>query len=240
MVKDWGKKNQSILQKDYKETVVPVQNRNLTPGNTYCCYLKSPPGSVCFLDDTCCDFYLRRLLARSACFRVQLHAYSLLTDEAMLLLTPLTPFSVNDWLCSVNHCFGEYFKQRYRRPAPIYPMLRAVTLIRSDAAVLDCQKFLELEAARILKLEHPGEHHWSSYSCHAFGNGRSADLEVKQVGLSPHRATRRYQLPGTNGLHDYREFIARGFSESYHRYLSVRLRHGKPIGVSRKRFPVVV
>jgi len=212
---------------------VSALNRNLVPGTTYCCYLKSPSGNFCFLDDSCCDFYLRRLLARSLGFRIQLHAYCLLADEALLLLTPLTPFAVNDWLRSVNHCFGEYFRQRYRRPARVYPKLRAASEIYSDAAVLDCQKFLELEGARIRNLEHPGEHHWSSYSSHAFGTGRGIDLEDERHGLSPHRATGDYLLTGVHRLHDYREFIARGFSEAYHRYLSVHLRHGKPIGVCR-------
>lgn len=209
-----------------------AQNRNLTPGRSYCCYLKSPPGNTCFLDDSCCEFYLRRLMARSSGFRVRLHAYCLLTDEALLLLTPLTPFAVRDWLGSVNFCFGEYFRQRYRRPARISPLLRAVSVMRSDAAVLDCQKFLELEGARVHKLKHPGEHHWSSYSYHAFGSG--SDLDDKQHVLSPHPATIGYLHNKAGSLHSYREFIARGFSDSYQRYLSVGLRHGKPIGASSR------
>lgn len=209
-----------------------VPNCNLTPGTTYCCYLKSLPGSRCFLDDSCCDFYLRRLLARSAGFRVQLHAYCLLPDEALLLLTPLTPFAVGDWLGSVNYCFGEYFRQRYRRPARVWPKFCAISTLYSDAAVLDCQKFLELEGARVRQLAHPGEHHWCSYSRHAFGSSRSGGLDNIQHRLAPHRATAAYLAAGTRRLHEYREFIASGFSESYCRYLAVRLRHGKSIGSS--------
>lgn len=209
--------------------------RNLTPGTTYCCYLKSLPGSCCFLDDSCYDFYLRRLLARSAGFRVQLHAYCLLPDEALLLLTPLTPFGVNDWLGSVNHCFGEYFRQRYRRIVRVWPKVRAISTLRSDAAVLDCQKYLELEGARVRQLAHPGEHHWSSYSRHAFGGTRDGGVDNRQHRLAPHRATAAYLSAGTQRLHEYREFIASGFSESYCRCLGVRLRHGKSIGISPRR-----
>jgi len=200
--------------------------------------MKSPPGNVCFLDDSCYDFYLRRLLARSAGFRVQLHAYFLLDDEVLLLLTPRTPFAVSDWLRSVNYCFGEYFRQRYRRPTRVCPRLRAVSEIRGDAAVLDCQKFLELEGSLKLGLEHPGEHHWSSYSRHAFGISHGAGAGDSSHSLSPHRATADYLSAGVEMLYEYREFIARGYTESYHRYLSVRLRHGKPIGVSKRRAPV--
>ena len=205
----------------------------LTVGRSYCCYLKAPAGSDCFLDDACFDFYLRRLLERGGAFRLRLHAYCLLPNEAFLLFTPITPFALSDCLKSVNACYGDYFRERYRRPARVFPRLRAVSSLNSDAAFLDCQKYLEREGARRFGLTHPGAYHWSSYSRHAFTSDSTARVSNVCRGLSAHKATRSYLGAGAAALSNYREFIAKDFSASYFHYLSVRLRYGKPIGSER-------
>lgn len=202
----------------------------LTAGKTYCCYLRAPAGGSCYIDDACFDFYLRRLLVRSAAYRVRMHAYCLLAQEVFLLVTPATPFAVSDWLKSVNACYGDYFSERYHRPARVYPKRRATSVINGTAAFLDCQKFLETEGSRRNGLTHPGAYHWSSYTRHAFVCDRKSNPADNSAALSPHRATRDFLQSGATRLHNYREFIAQEFSLPYLHYLSVCLRHGRALG----------
>jgi|GEM_PF-6231009 len=146
-----------------------MQTMTLEPGSSYCCYFSAANGLSCFIDDDCYEFYLRRLEALCNRLSLRLHAYCLLEHEVFLLITPMTPRALKFCIDSVSRSYGEYFKQRFNRPSLVFPKFRCATRIGSDAAFLDCQKYLEIEGMHKLNLCHPGAYHWSSYTQHAFG-----------------------------------------------------------------------
>lgn len=196
---------------------------------SYCCYLKGAMGSLCFIDDYCYEFYLQRLQARSHWFGVSLHAWALLPNEVFLLITPLSRSAIARWTDSVNGCFGDYFQQRFERSLRVFPSLKAISGIHGAAAVLNCQKFIEREGSQQAGFDHPGKHHWSSYSYHAFGS--QSDLNGSgRVHKTSHPVMHATFGNDIGSKQRYRQFIASGFSEPSRRFLRRSLTQGKALG----------
>ena len=66
-------------------------NNSCIPGQTYLIYVTGKTCSDSFFDEAGYNYYLVRLLNSVNNFHVKLHAYSLLSKEIYLLLTPGIP-----------------------------------------------------------------------------------------------------------------------------------------------------
>lgn len=195
---------------------------------TTCCYSLST--SVCgdaFVDGSCFNFYISRLLNRSSMYRVRLHAYCLLQREILLLATHGSDASIQALITSVDSSYCDYFNLRFNRYLSKLSTARHSLAILDNPALLECQKFLETEPCRSLGFRHPGEYHWSSYNKHAFGG--------RVRGLVRHQALRNYLKQSADGYAAYRAYLARAFTPARQRYLEIQLRHGRFLASDLRR-----
>lgn len=184
----------------------------LQPGVTYACRMAAITCGECFVDDSCFEFFLRRLVSRAPGYRVNLHAYCLLPREVLLLATPMTPQGVSGLLQSVASCYGRYFALRFDRSRRVFSTRLHCLPLENPQSVIEIQRLMERLGINNDRRHCPGRYHWSSYSEHALGG--------RQTPLILHSAWRRVIPAGIPALAAYRQRLACPIPE--HRYHSLR------------------
>lgn len=117
-----------------------------------------------------------------------IHAYVLMTNHVHLLVTPTHEESVPKTFQSLGRRYVQYFNAAYERTGTLWEGRYRATLIESEAYLLTCYRYIELNPVRAEMVRHPREYRWSSYSYHADGKSNSL--------LTPHSL---YQRLGSNG-----------------------------------------
>jgi putative transposase len=192
------------------------------PGPAYYVYQRGRSGNLCFFDEACCDYYLRRLTCSLKAYGIILHSYVLLPDELQLLVTPYSCSGILRLLGSLGSDYSGYFRNRFNRDCSLGRSSPALTPLRDDGnLVLDCQKYIELAPVRRKLVDNPGEWTWSAYRINAFGghDGR----------LSAHAQYRRLVETAVNPFQAYRDFIAEPLSASQRAFMEHRLRLAYPV-----------
>lgn len=188
----------------------------LKPGVTYACRMAATTCGGCFVDDSCFEYFLRRLLSRAPGYRVDLHAYCLLAREVLLLATPTTPQGVSGLLQSVACCYGRYFALRFNRSRHVFSTRLHCLPLEDSRSVIEAQRLMERLGINNQTRLCPGCYHWSSYNEHALG-GRQAPLTL-------HPAWRKVIPAGTPALAAYRQRLARPIPEHRYHWLRQGLR----------------
>lgn len=114
-------------------------------------------------------FYLGKL--RLACEKhgCDIHAYVLMTNHVHLLLTPQEEQSVGKALQMLGRYYVQFFNHRYQRTGTLWEGRYKATLIDTEAYLLTCMRYIELNPVRAGMVAHPSEYPWSSYGYNALG-----------------------------------------------------------------------
>lgn len=198
-----------------------MATRNLIPGKTYFANVGQKTFGTGFFDDSCKEFYLRRLLNCQNAFQVRLHAYLLMEKEIFLVFTPLTPSGFDSFARFLNGSYSRYYLIRFARRVLAWQNEPPICRLPSDNLVLDSHKFVERYVLDFGSESHPGAYRYSSYCANAF--------RLKPNFLARHRAVQHFVNTEASGLSRYRDFVATPFSEEYARFLQSRLLCGQPL-----------
>ncbi len=107
-----------------------------------------------------------------------IHAYVLMPNHVHLLVTPSHEDSVPKTFQSLGRRYVQYFNATHDRTGTLWEGRYRATLIESEAYLLICSRYIELNAVRAEMVRHPRDYPWSSYHCLA--DGKSDSL------LTPH------------------------------------------------------
>lgn len=112
-------------------------------------------------------FYLEKL--QSACTKhgCLVHAYVLMTNHVHLLITPQEEQGLSKALQMLGRYYVQYFNYSYQRTGTLWEGRYKATLIDSEAYLLTCMRYIELNPVRAGMVAHPSEYPWSSYRCNA-------------------------------------------------------------------------
>ena len=198
-----------------------IGSRCLEPHRTYFSTIGQRTQCSGFFDDTCKEFYLRRLLQCQRVFHVQLHAYLLLDNRMFLMFTPETPSGFSAFTKFLAKSYNSYYSIRFERRVHAWQNSTTTCELSTDNLIRDCQKFIERYVIKHCDSMHPGEYHYSSYCANAFS--------LNPRYLSRHRAVEELLNNGHSTLESYREFVATEFREGYEQYLQSRLLHGQTL-----------
>jgi len=97
------------------------------------------------------------------------HAYVLMTNHVHLLLTPADAESVPRMLQSLGRRYVRAINARRRRTGTLWEGRYRAAPIDSDAYLLRCCRYIELNPVRARMVARPREYRWSSYRFHALG-----------------------------------------------------------------------
>lgn len=128
--------------------------------------------NIIFAGENDYRFYLECLADASGKHSCDIHAYVLMTNHVHLLLTPHHKDSIAKTLQSVGRRYVQYFNHVYQRTGTLWEGRYKATLIDSEAYLLTCYRYIELNPVRAGLVSHPREYPWSSYRLH--GEGKPA------------------------------------------------------------------
>ena len=97
------------------------------------------------------------------------HAYVLMTNHVHLLVTPEDTEGPSRMMQAIGRRYVRYVNQRYRRTGTLWEGRFKSALIDSEAYLLTCSRYIELNPLRAGIVNHPREHRWSSYRHNAYG-----------------------------------------------------------------------
>jgi putative transposase len=114
-------------------------------------------------------YYLQTLgdaLVQEEC---QLHAYVLMTNHVHLLVTPGVSHGISRLMQAVGRKYVKYINRTYRRSGTLWEGRYKASLIDSDAWLLTCMRYIEMNPVRAGMVDHPASYRWSSFHANARG-----------------------------------------------------------------------
>lgn len=110
--------------------------------------------------------WLKEAAQRHEC---AIHAYVLMTNHVHLLVTPTHKDSLPKTFQSLGRQYVQYFNTTHQRTGTLWEGRYRATLIESEAYLLTCSRYIELNPVRAEMVRHPRDYRWSSYAYHAAG-----------------------------------------------------------------------
>ena len=98
-----------------------------------------------------------------------IHAYVFMTNHVHLLATPQHEHSITHMMQDLGRKYVRYINHTYKRTGTLWEGRFKASLVDSDAYLLTCMRYIELNPVRAHMVAHPGEYRWSSYACNANG-----------------------------------------------------------------------
>jgi len=151
--------------------------------------------SACFFGDEDRSFYLHhlsRLASLSAC---DVHAYCLMTNHVHLLLTPRTAQAVAQLMRRLDLLYSQYVNRKYGRTGSLWEGRFRSCVVESEAYLLHCYRYIELNPVRANLVRHAAQYRWSSYGCNALGAEPGLLMphaEYLRLGADMSERTRNY------------------------------------------------
>jgi putative transposase len=150
--------------------------------------------------------------------RVQIHAYVLMTNHVHLLVTPETRDAISRTIQYVGRHYVTYVNSQYGRSGTLWEGRHKGSIISSEAYLLACSRYIELNPVRAGMVTAPEDYRWSSYRANA--GGESCPLLryhaiYMALGDSPESRQRAYRelcraAPGPGQLDAIRSAVQTG------------------------------
>jgi putative transposase len=145
--------------------------------------------------------YLRFLRKAAEEWDLAIHAYVLMTNHVHLLASPAMAQSLPKTLQSVGRRYVQYFNHTYGRTGTLLEGRYRATVIDSEAYLLTCMRYIELNPVRAGMVPRPGDYAWSSYRANAQGEDDPTvqpHTLYRRMGRSPQerQAAYRYLFRG--------------------------------------------
>ena len=126
--------------------------------------------SLLFRDDADRCILLRFLEeALNAC-ACELHAYVLMSNHVHLLATGHLPGEISELMQRVGRKFCRLMNMRWGRTGSLFEGRFWSSLVDSDAYLLKCMRYIELNPVRAGMVRHARQYGWSSYRQNAGGD----------------------------------------------------------------------
>lgn len=124
--------------------------------------------AVFFCDDDYRAYlaWLREGAARHGC---AIHAYVLMTNHVHLLVTPETRDAISRTIQYVGRHYVTYVNSQYGRSGTLWEGRHKGSIISSEAYLLACSRYIELNPVRAGMVTAPEDYRWSSYRANAGG-----------------------------------------------------------------------
>ncbi len=157
-----------------------------------------------FFDELDYRMYLEWLADAAHRHGCALHAYVLMTNHVHVLLTPDHPQSLPKTFQSLGRRYVQYVNTAHQRTGTLWEGRYRTTVIDSEAYLLTCCRYIELNPVRARLVTHPREYPWSSYHWHA--DGKADPL------LTPHGLYLQLGRTADERQRAYRELFRRHLS----------------------------
>ena len=167
------------------------------------------------------DFWTFRRQLRTACddYGCRIHAYAFMPNHIHLIMSPKSCDGIGRVMQAVGRRYVPYFNRTFGRTGALWEGRYRSTVIGTDAYLLACYRYVELNPVRAGLVPTPGDYPWSSYRANALGH--QDDL------VTPHE---RYTSLGRRG---YRDLVAVALDNSTLEEIRAASHRGSALGPVR-------
>lgn len=123
----------------------------------------------CFFVQRDYELYLALLDELAPLFGCAIHAYALMTNHVHLLLTPGEPGNVSVLMKHLNQRYVQYVNRKHGRCGTLWQGRFKGCLIDSEAYLMECYRYVDLNPVRAGLVTSPELYPWSSYRTNALG-----------------------------------------------------------------------
>jgi putative transposase len=155
----------------------------------------------------------------------QIHAYALMTNHVHLLLTPADAQAVPNMMVALGRKYVPYINAVYQRSGTLWEGRYKSSLIQSEAYLLACMRYIELNPVRAAMCQDPAEYPWTSYRANALGETQS--------WLTPHPLYTTLGQDATLRLATYRQLFDQVLPSKTVDDIRLALNQTQPLGNSR-------
>ncbi|MEA3546647.1 MAG: transposase [Thermodesulfobacteriota bacterium] len=155
---------------------------------------------ACFVCDDDHGVYVGWLKEYSKKYRVDIHAWVMMTNHVHLLCTPRQEGGISRMMQSLGRRYVQYFNYENRRSGTLWEGRFKSCLIQAKRYLLEVYRYIELNPVRAEMVADPGEYRWSSYQINALG--KISDL------CTPHQEYLSLGNDSTARQRNYRELFA--------------------------------
>ena len=141
-------------------------------------------------------FYLEKLKAAGEKHQCDLHAYVLMTNHVHLLLTPHSENGISKTLQMVGRYYVQRYNACYQRTGTLWEGRYKATLIDTEAYLLACMRYIEMNPVRAGMVAHASEYPGSSYGFNAAGKenaGVVGHAEYRKLGPNAEQRQAAYR-----------------------------------------------
>lgn len=131
---------------------------------------------VIFAGDADMKAYLNWLKEYSQKYKVEIHAWVLMTNHVHLLCTPQADKAISQMMQAVGRMYVRYFNYTYQRTGTLWEGRFKACLVQNERYLLTLYRYIELNPVRAGMVESPSDYNWSSYGINALGT--SSELQT--------------------------------------------------------------
>lgn len=178
----------------------------------------------CFFAEPDYRQYLDDLAVSAENYPCDIHAYVLMTNHVHLLTTPQENFAVSQMMQALGRRYAGYINYKYGRSGTLWEGRYRSCLVDSEAYLLSCMRYIELNPVRAGMVEHPSEYRWSSYRA----NAHDEDFEL----IRPHPVYLGIDREATKRRRAYRELFLSRLTPDLIHHIRQTLNHELVLGRS--------
>src|SRR4249919_39723 len=119
----------------------------------------------CFVLEIHFREYLRHLADEAERYDCRIHAYVLMCNHVHLLATPVENGGIGRLMQGLGRSYVPFFNLMMDRTGTLWEGRFKSCLVDSDAYLLRCYRYIELNPVRAGITGDPGAFRWSSYHC---------------------------------------------------------------------------
>lgn len=123
--------------------------------------------------------YLRWLKEGAKRYKVDIHAYVLMTNHIHILATAENTDGITRMMQYVGRHYVPYINHTYGTSGSIWEGRYKASLIHDEEYLLTCMRYIELNPVRANMVRAPGQYRWSSY-CYN-GQGKKDELVTPHI-----------------------------------------------------------
>ena len=128
---------------------------------------------VCFVSDEDHNSYIEWLQEYSQKYKVEVHAWVMMSNHVHLLCTPRQPGAISLMMQSLGRRYVRYFNFTYQRSGTLWEGRYKSCLVQDEKYLLEVYRYIELNPVRAMMVMNPEEYCWSSHTVNAEGNSSS-------------------------------------------------------------------
>lgn len=148
---------------------MPRKPRFYVPGAPVHAVQRGHNRCAVFFDDFDYLEYLRCLKQAADSCGCAVHAYALMGNHVHLLLTPERADSVGRLFQGVGRHYVRHVNETYQRHGGLWEGRYKCNVIESQAYLLSCMSYIEMNPVRAGMVDHPAQYRWSSFAANALG-----------------------------------------------------------------------